>query len=301
MTMPRPNWQPPPAEPRDTAGHVRQVQMSGETTWQREHRHADGRVGTTRVWPGQRRIEDDMSSTAKREFSAEERHQLAAAGKALPDGTYPIEDAADLENAAILARSGHGDVKAARRLIARRANELGVANPLRKPKAQKMMETWTQTGQPAPVPGQQRESPGNHPQPRRSGEIAAGWAVTRHPAAGDAGDPGGRLDVHLWLQPPLTPEPGVTLATVAGAGPLASSIASHQGMVTVQQMNAAAAASPTMMGQFTAPPGGIGGAAREPDHVAPSGHGQPPFVTPKRPGGPASLPAPGSQFSNTVE
>ena len=44
--------------------------------------------------------------------------------------SYPIENAGDLDNAAILARSGHGDVAAARRLIARRAGELGVANPL---------------------------------------------------------------------------------------------------------------------------------------------------------------------------
>jgi hypothetical protein len=66
----------------------------------------------------------------KRKFSAAERRRLASEGKALPDGSYPIENAEDLHNAAILARSGHGDVAAARRLIAKRAKELGVANPL---------------------------------------------------------------------------------------------------------------------------------------------------------------------------
>jgi hypothetical protein len=67
---------------------------------------------------------------AKRKVSAAERKRLAAAGHALPDGSYPIESEEDLHNAAILARSGHGDVAAAKRLIAKRAKELGVANPL---------------------------------------------------------------------------------------------------------------------------------------------------------------------------
>lgn len=66
----------------------------------------------------------------KRKISAAERKQLAGEGKALPDGSYPVETAEDLHNAAILARSGHGDVAAAKRLIAKRAKELGVANPL---------------------------------------------------------------------------------------------------------------------------------------------------------------------------
>jgi hypothetical protein len=65
-----------------------------------------------------------------REFSEEERREHAKAGNALPDGSYPIPDADALRRAAILARSGHGDVAAARKLIARRAKELGVANPL---------------------------------------------------------------------------------------------------------------------------------------------------------------------------
>lgn len=62
--------------------------------------------------------------------SAEERRQAASEGNALPDGSYPIRNAHDLHSAAVLARSGHGDVAAAKRLIARRAKELGVANPL---------------------------------------------------------------------------------------------------------------------------------------------------------------------------
>jgi hypothetical protein len=73
---------------------------------------------------------DGLVFKAHRKFSSDERKSLAAEGKALPDGSYPIPDADALRRAAILARSGHGDVAAAKRLIAKRAKELGVANPL---------------------------------------------------------------------------------------------------------------------------------------------------------------------------
>jgi hypothetical protein len=66
----------------------------------------------------------------KKFHSAKNRRKLAASKNALPNGSYPIGDATDLKNAATLARSGHGDVPAAKRLISRRAQELGVSNPL---------------------------------------------------------------------------------------------------------------------------------------------------------------------------
>ena len=66
----------------------------------------------------------------KRDISTADRKRLAAEHKALPDGSYPIETAGDLHNAAILARSGHGNVSGAKALIRRRAKELGVSNPL---------------------------------------------------------------------------------------------------------------------------------------------------------------------------
>jgi hypothetical protein len=72
---------------------------------------------------------DDVAKDS-RTFSAAERKKHAKEGNALPDGSYPIPDADALRRAAILARSKHGNWKAARRLIARRAKELGVANPL---------------------------------------------------------------------------------------------------------------------------------------------------------------------------
>ena len=71
-----------------------------------------------------------IPAAEKRDVAAAERRSLAGEGNALPDGSYPIKNTGDLRNAAVLARSGHGDVAAARRLIARRAGELGVANPL---------------------------------------------------------------------------------------------------------------------------------------------------------------------------
>jgi len=75
-------------------------------------------------------IADAEAVVYKRDIDTATRRRLASEGSALPDGSYPIENGGDLDNAAILARSGHGNVAAARRLIARRARELGVANPL---------------------------------------------------------------------------------------------------------------------------------------------------------------------------
>ena len=66
----------------------------------------------------------------KRDVSTAERRSLASSGSALADGSYPIANAGDLGNAAHLAATGHGNAEGAKRLIARRAKELGVANPL---------------------------------------------------------------------------------------------------------------------------------------------------------------------------
>ena len=72
-----------------------------------------------------------MDELVQKKFhSAKNRRMLASQGKALSNDSYPIEDTEDLKNAATLARSGHGDVGAAKRLIARRSKALGVKNPL---------------------------------------------------------------------------------------------------------------------------------------------------------------------------
>ncbi len=64
-----------------------------------------------------------------RSFTAEQRQKLASEGKALSDGSYPIESAQDIPDALTLARSGHGNVSAAMSLIRKRAKELGVKLP----------------------------------------------------------------------------------------------------------------------------------------------------------------------------
>ena len=81
--------------------------------------------------------EDDGDAAAmakpdrvKRRFTQAQRRRLATEGKALADGSYPIETPEDLHNAAVLARTGHGDVEGAQRLIARRAREMNMKNPL---------------------------------------------------------------------------------------------------------------------------------------------------------------------------
>lgn len=60
-----------------------------------------------------------------REYSQEERERLASEGKALPDGSYPIVDREDLENA-IQAIGRAKDPDAARRHIKKRARALGL-------------------------------------------------------------------------------------------------------------------------------------------------------------------------------
>jgi HK97 family phage prohead protease len=56
-----------------------------------------------------------------------DRKKLAAKGQALSDGSYPIPDVAHLHAAAVLAASGHGNWKAAKRLVRKMAKKFGVA------------------------------------------------------------------------------------------------------------------------------------------------------------------------------
>lgn len=55
-----------------------------------------------------------------------DRKKAAKAGEALPDGSYPIRNGAELHSAAVLAASGHGDAAGAKKLIRKRAGDLGV-------------------------------------------------------------------------------------------------------------------------------------------------------------------------------
>jgi len=70
-----------------------------------------------------------IEDMAKREFSTEERKEDAKSGKALPDGSFPIENDSDLENA-IHAYSRAKNKAAAKRHIIRRARALGATDKL---------------------------------------------------------------------------------------------------------------------------------------------------------------------------
>lgn len=65
----------------------------------------------------------------KKKFSQERRDELASEGKALPDGSYPIENEQDLRNA-IQAIGRAKDPAAARRHIIKRARALDLTNLL---------------------------------------------------------------------------------------------------------------------------------------------------------------------------
>jgi hypothetical protein len=70
---------------------------------------------------------------SKRDFSAGERRSAADSGAAMPDGSFPIKNAGDLDNAIHLA--GHAkDPGAARAHIKRRASALGLSD--------KIPDTW---------------------------------------------------------------------------------------------------------------------------------------------------------------
>jgi hypothetical protein len=65
----------------------------------------------------------------ERDYSAEERRELAGQGQAMPDGSFPIVDGEDLEDAIHLAAHA-SDPAEARAFIRRRARELGLADRL---------------------------------------------------------------------------------------------------------------------------------------------------------------------------
>lgn len=62
---------------------------------------------------------------SEREYNAEEREKLADTGSALPDGSFPIVDMVDLENA-IQAYGRAKDQSKAAKHIAKRAKDLGL-------------------------------------------------------------------------------------------------------------------------------------------------------------------------------
>lgn len=74
-----------------------------------------------------RRRQKELGMLEKREFDTEERQELAEKGKALPDGSYPIETRQDLRNAMQAIGRSKNRARTIRH-IRRRANELGVTD-----------------------------------------------------------------------------------------------------------------------------------------------------------------------------
>jgi hypothetical protein len=67
--------------------------------------------------------------TTKRDYSAATRRRMAAEGQAMPDGSFPIANEADLRNA-IQSVGRAANYEAARRHIIRRARALGLTDIL---------------------------------------------------------------------------------------------------------------------------------------------------------------------------
>lgn len=63
-----------------------------------------------------------------RDYSADERKSMAKKGHAMPDGSYPIADAEDLDNAIHAVGRGNADHDAIRRHIIKRAAALGLSS-----------------------------------------------------------------------------------------------------------------------------------------------------------------------------
>jgi hypothetical protein len=78
-------------------------------------------------------INCDKCAAQKRDFSEEKRQQLAASGAAMPDGSFPIENAEDLKNAIGLVGNS-GNPSGAKKHIKRRAKALGLTD--------KLPQTW---------------------------------------------------------------------------------------------------------------------------------------------------------------
>lgn len=81
-------------------------------------------VEKTSVEIDEKQEEKDEEEVEKRDFSAEERKKLAEEGKAMPDGSFPIENKGDLKNAIRLAGQAKDKAKAIE-FICRRARALG--------------------------------------------------------------------------------------------------------------------------------------------------------------------------------
>lgn len=114
--------------------YIHPFSQSMDNEWKVRRKNSKSKKGKKKIEYTPDWVEKTMH-VQKKFHSASNRRSLAGNHNALPDGSYPIGDTTDLHNAYVLARSGHGNVGAAKKLIARRAKELGVSNPFSKKEA----------------------------------------------------------------------------------------------------------------------------------------------------------------------
>jgi hypothetical protein len=74
------------------------------------------------------------SAVYKKDFTTDQRKQLATEGKAMPDGSYPIENGSDLDHAISLSGMGSAPKEAIHAHIKTRAKALGLES--------KIPDTW---------------------------------------------------------------------------------------------------------------------------------------------------------------
>lgn len=77
--------------------------------------------------PGNRAVPDILMAD---KYKQADRDRMAKSGEAMPDGSYPIADAEDLDNAIHAVGRGSGDHDAIRRHIIKRAKALGLSSKI---------------------------------------------------------------------------------------------------------------------------------------------------------------------------
>ena len=82
----------------------------------------------------------EMDFMEKRDYNTAQRKRMAHSGQAMPDGSFPIANAADLENA-IQSVGRASDYEAAKRHIISRARALGMVDKL--PKDWQVKKFWS--------------------------------------------------------------------------------------------------------------------------------------------------------------
>ncbi len=119
----RPSW----SAQHDVSGGVKGLPTQGEAKAQMASMHAAHMNKQVRDY-----ADNVYGTAAKKDYSEEERKQLAKEGKALPDGSYPIVTGTDLEHAVELAGTGSDGKTEIKTHIKTRAKALGMESKIPK-------------------------------------------------------------------------------------------------------------------------------------------------------------------------